>query len=94
MTTAGGLLFVAENVGLFTEGTPSPIPAVLYALDAKTGKRLWSWTNNQGSVIRAQAMTYMVNGRQYVAVMATSPRRGASATSPPTDHLTVFALPA
>ena len=52
LTTAGGLLFVAENVGLFTEGTPNPIPAVLYAIDAKTGKRLWSWTNNQGSVIR------------------------------------------
>ena len=95
LTTAGGLLFVAENVGLFTEGTPDPVPAVLYAIDAKTGKRLWSWTNNQKSSSgREDGEAYVAKGRQYVAVMATSPKRGASATSPPTDHLTVFALPA
>ena len=38
MMTAGGLEFVAENVGPFTEGIPNPVPAVLYAFDAKTGK--------------------------------------------------------
>ncbi len=92
LTTAGGLVFVAENVGSFTEGTPRPIPGVLFAFDARTGKQLWRWKNSEGSVIRAQAMTYMANGKQYIAVMATSPNQGPNATTSPTDHLTVFSL--
>ena len=39
-------------------------------------------------------MTYMANGKQYIAVMATSPSQGPNATTSPTDHLTVFSLSA
>jgi len=102
LTTAGGLVFVAQNVDGFTEGSPT-VPGVFYAYDAKTGKQLWSFTNNQGSTIRAAPVTYMVNGKQYVAVMmhslynpggVTGPRAfvTGSPTTPPVDRLTVFGL--
>ena len=52
LATAGGLLFVAENVGSFTEGTPRPVPGMLYAFDARTDEAAWRWQNNEGSVIR------------------------------------------
>ena len=92
LTTASGLVFVATNAQAFGDGSPAAIPAVLYAYDAKTGKELWNWTNNQGSVLKSQAMTYMVNGKQYLTVMATSPTIGSAATSPGTDHLTTFTV--
>jgi hypothetical protein len=99
LTTAGGLVFAAQNVDGFTEGSP-PVPGIFYAYDAKTGKQLWSFTNNQGSTIHAPPATYMVNGKQYIAIMMHSLLNpngshaftNGSATSPPVDHLTVFAL--
>jgi len=101
MTTAGGLLFVSQNVDAFSDGSPI-VPGVFYAYDAKSGKQLWSFTNNQGSKIVAAPITYMVKGKQYVAVMMTSPNSPTatpvrnfsfgSATQPPVDHLTVFSL--
>jgi glucose dehydrogenase len=99
MTTAGGLVFAAQNVDAFTEGSP-PVPGVFYAYDAKTGKQLWSFTNNVGSTVRAGPITYMVNGKQYVAIMMTSLDNpngshsfgAGSPTIPPDDHLTVFSL--
>ncbi len=91
LATAGGIVFATQDSK--PVGVPTPeIPAVLYAYDAKTGKQLWSWTNNEGSVMRAQAMTYMVGKKQYIAIMATAPNVGANGTAPPTDHLTVFSL--
>jgi alcohol dehydrogenase (cytochrome c) len=102
ITTAGGVVFVSQNVDALSEGAPY-LPGIFYAYDAKTGKQLWSFTNPAGSTIRAAPITYMVNGKQYVAVMmsalynpsvAPTARSFATAgpTAPPVDRLTVFAL--
>ncbi len=56
LSTAGGLVFLCEDSGAFA------------ALDAKTGKPLWHFHTNESW--HASPMTYMVNGRQYVAVAA------------------------
>ena len=40
------------------------------AADAVTGKPLWSFPTNQGW--RASPMTYMFDGKQYIAVAAGS----------------------
>jgi PQQ-dependent dehydrogenase (methanol/ethanol family) len=55
LSTGGGLVFAGNNSGLFR------------AVDAKTGKVLWSM--NLGSGIGAGPMTFSVNGKQYVAVV-------------------------
>lgn len=54
LSTAGGLVFLGETSGAFA------------AVDAKTGKFLWHFEANQPW--KASPMTYMVNGRQYVAI--------------------------
>jgi alcohol dehydrogenase (cytochrome c) len=54
LTTAGGLVFYGETGGGFA------------AVDAKSGKTLWTFRGNQAW--RGCPMTYMVNGRQYIAV--------------------------
>ena len=54
-TTAGGVLFHGETGGDFA------------AVDAKTGKTLWSFRANDSW--RASPMTYMLDGKQYVAAM-------------------------
>ncbi len=56
MTTAGNLVFFGDINGIF------------HALDAKTGKALWQI--NVGSGVGAGPMTYAVDGKQYVAVLA------------------------
>jgi alcohol dehydrogenase (cytochrome c) len=58
LTTATGLVFVAEEGG------------ALMAVDAKSGEPLWSFETNQ--TWRASPMTYMFDGRQYIA-MASGP---------------------
>lgn len=55
LTTAGGLVFHGETGGDFA------------AVDAKSGKTLWTFRGNDSW--RASPMTYMVDGRQYVAGM-------------------------
>jgi len=55
LSTAGGLVFHGETGGDFA------------AVDAKTGKNLWTFRANDSW--RASPMTYMVDGRQYVAAM-------------------------
>lgn len=55
LTTAGGLLFHGEVSGDFA------------AMDAKTGKTLYRFRTNDAW--RATPMTYMVDGRQYIAAM-------------------------
>ena len=88
LATAGDLLFTGDPEGNF------------FALDARSGKRLWSFQTGAGH--RGSAVTYQVKGRQYVAtpsgwgsVVGTMhanfwpdrlPPRGGSA-------LVVFALP-
>jgi PQQ-dependent dehydrogenase (methanol/ethanol family) len=58
LSTAGGLVFYGETGGGFA------------AVDAKSGKTLWTIHGNQPW--RGCAMTYMLNGRQYVAVASGS----------------------
>lgn len=56
--TKGGVIFSGESAGEFV------------ALDPKTGKVLWHY--NTGQEINAQPMTYMADGKQYVAIEANS----------------------
>jgi PQQ-dependent dehydrogenase (methanol/ethanol family) len=56
LSTAGGLLFHGETAGGFA------------AVDAATGKTLWSFPTNESW--RASPMTYTYQGKQYVAVAA------------------------
>ncbi|MEW6319519.1 MAG: PQQ-dependent dehydrogenase, methanol/ethanol family [Acidobacteriota bacterium] len=55
LSTAGNLVFVGDGAGSF------------YALDPATGKTLWRHDVLQGV---ATPVTYMVDGRQYVAVLS------------------------
>jgi len=54
LSTGGDLLFAGDVEGKFM------------AFNAKTGEQLWSF--NTGSGHRGSAITYSVNGRQYIAV--------------------------
>jgi PQQ-dependent dehydrogenase (methanol/ethanol family) len=58
LATAGGLLFYGDPVGDFA------------AVDARDGKPLWHFVTNQ--TIKAAPMTYMIDGKQYVAMAAGS----------------------
>jgi len=58
MTTAGGLVFFADDA------------QALEAVDARDGKPLWHFTTGQD--ISASPMTYAVEGKQYVAIAAGS----------------------
>ena len=58
LSTAGGLVFFCDDSGAFA------------AVDARTGKPLWHFHTNQAW--RASPMTYMIDGKQYVAVAAGS----------------------
>jgi alcohol dehydrogenase (cytochrome c) len=58
LTTASDLLFAGGREGYF------------WALDARTGEELWR--ANVGGDVASGAMTYAVNGRQYVSVSAGS----------------------
>ncbi|HMC61816.1 MAG TPA: PQQ-binding-like beta-propeller repeat protein, partial [Candidatus Solibacter sp.] len=54
LSTAGGLVFYGETGGSFA------------AVDARTGETLWHF--DTGQEWRASPMTYLVNGRQHVAI--------------------------
>lgn len=56
LSTAGGLTFHGDLTGKFK------------ALDAKTGKQLWSFQT--GSGVAAAPMSYVLDGKQYVAVVS------------------------
>jgi alcohol dehydrogenase (cytochrome c) len=56
LATGSGLLFTGRETGEFI------------ALDADTGKTLWSFQTSSG--VNAQPVTYTHNGRQYVTVLA------------------------
>jgi alcohol dehydrogenase (cytochrome c) len=58
LATAGNLVFLGEQDGTFG------------AYDAKTLKQVWSF--NTGTGINAPPITFAVNGKQYVAVLAGS----------------------
>ncbi|MGH9664072.1 MAG: PQQ-binding-like beta-propeller repeat protein, partial [Bryobacteraceae bacterium] len=54
LSTAGGLVFYGETGGAFA------------AVDAKSGRTLWHYETNEPW--KASPVTYMVKGRQYVAI--------------------------
>jgi PQQ-dependent dehydrogenase (methanol/ethanol family) len=54
MATAGGVVFYTESTGAFA------------AVDAKTGHPLWHFDASESP--KASPMTYIINGRQYVAI--------------------------
>ena len=56
LSTAGGLVFYGETGGGFA------------AVDAKAGRTLWHFETNQAW--KASPMTYMISGRQYIAIAA------------------------
>jgi alcohol dehydrogenase (cytochrome c) len=58
MATAGGVVFGGSSEGMF------------YALDAATGKPLWHF--GTGAPIFANPVSFLVNGRQHVAIAAGS----------------------
>jgi len=58
MSTAGGLVFFSTREGQFM------------AADAKSGTLLWHF--NTGGTIRASPITYLVDGKQYVAIVSKS----------------------
>lgn len=76
LATAGGLVFTGEGNGRFS------------AFDAADGERLWSWQARYG--VNAPAVTYAVDGRQYVAVVAGGNALFGFATG---DAVLSFALP-
>jgi alcohol dehydrogenase (cytochrome c) len=75
MSTAGGLVFVGEANGNFD------------AFDAKTGDRLWQFQTGAG--VNAPAMTYEIDGKQYIAVAAGG---NFQLNFPRGDALWVFSL--
>jgi alcohol dehydrogenase (cytochrome c) len=58
LSTAGGLVFLGETSGGFA------------AVDARTGSYLWHFEASEPW--KASPMTYMVDGRQYVAIASGS----------------------
>jgi len=56
LSTAGGLVFGGTDEGNF------------FALDADTGKPLWDL--QLGGAVRANPMSFAVDGKQYVAIAA------------------------
>ena len=74
LATAGGLVFAGGSDGIFA------------AYDARNGSRLWSLDVKTG--ITAPAVTYTVDGEQYVAVAAAfGGSGGLGATSDPNTAL-------
>ena len=76
LATAGGLVFNGEANGWFK------------AFDATTGKELWRF--NCGAGVNAPAVSYMVGGKQYVAVAAGGNNQIDSKRG---NSVFVFALP-
>jgi alcohol dehydrogenase (cytochrome c) len=88
LATAGDLLFTGDPEGFF------------FALDARTGNKLWSFQTGAGN--RGSAISYSVNGRQYIATptgWGSLVGRGIGNLWPEADSfrggstLMVFALP-
>ncbi|AOX17747.1 pyrroloquinoline quinone-dependent dehydrogenase [Kozakia baliensis] len=77
VVTAGGLIFVAAATD-----------NLIRAIDIKTGKVVWSDVLPGGG--QATPMTYQVNGKQYLAIMAGGHH---FMMTPVSDALVVYALP-
>ena len=97
ISTAGGLVFTASegNTTVFPGTQPASAPpwgGTVYALNAKTGKTLWSWQAPE--YINDYPITYSVNGKQYVAIYVKGNLPTAPTGNGHRDLLTVFTLPA
>ena len=88
LATAGGLIFTGDPTGRF------------FALDADTGKELWSFRTGSGH--RGSSVSYSVDGRQYVATPSgwgsalaglTTQLWPEAAEFPSGSSIFVFALP-
>lgn len=88
LATAGDLVFTGDPEGYF------------FALNARTGEKLWSFQTGAGN--RGSAISYSVNGRQYIATptgWGSIAGRSLSSIWPEADNfrpgstLVVFALP-
>ena len=75
LVTAGGLVFSGEGDGEF------------FAVDEDTGEKLWSHKQQYG--VNAPAISYSVNGRQYIAVAAGGNKVAGFPTG---DSLLVYRL--
>ncbi|WP_282799871.1 pyrroloquinoline quinone-dependent dehydrogenase [Bombella apis] len=80
----GGSVMTAGGVAFIGASTDNQI----HAVDLKTGKTLWTDVLPGGG--QANAMTYAVNGRQYVAIMAGGHHLMGT---PVSDQLVVYTLP-
>jgi quinohemoprotein ethanol dehydrogenase len=95
VSTAGNLVFAASkadstlSVAAHIAAGHTNYGGTLYAYNAKTGAQLWSW--QAPDVIYSAPITYMVKGKQYVALMVNGPAIGPLATGK-RDLLTVFSL--
>lgn len=76
LATAGNLVFTGEGNGHFN------------AYDARTGKRLWTF--QAGAGCNAPPVTYMLDGKQYIAVGCGG---NFQLSYPLGDAVLVFALP-
>jgi quinoprotein glucose dehydrogenase len=76
VVTAGGLLFIAAT---YDEN--------IKAFDTKTGKKVWERKLPAGGF--ATTITYMINGKQYIAIAAGGSRYGLK----PGGSYVAFALP-
>ncbi len=81
LTTAGGLVFAGQSDASFD------------AWDAKTGKHLWGYETDAG--VNSAPATYVIDGKQYIAVSAGGSRyvRRSRDNPPQADAIIVFALP-
>jgi len=88
LSTAGDLVFTGDPEGIF------------FALDARSGKKLWSFSTGSGH--RGSAISYSVAGRQYIATpsgpggpvaMGLGENFPELADAPQGATLFVFALP-
>jgi len=90
LATAGDLIFGGDLNG------------DAFALDARTGKKLWSF--NTGGRIASAAVSFAVDGRQYIAIgsgggsetegrLAKIYPEAAAHLAQPASTLFVFALP-
>ena len=80
LTTAGGLVFSGQSDASFD------------AWDAKTGDHLWKYKTGAG--VNSAPATYMIDGKQYIAVSAGGSRyvRRSREEPPQADAIIVFAL--
>ncbi len=88
LATAGGLVFTGDATGRF------------FALDQETGKELWSFRTGSGH--RGSAVSYSIDGRQYIATPSgwgsalaglTTQLWPEAADFPSGSSIFVFALP-